>query len=262
MKAIILAAGAGTRLGKYTKDLPKGMLNFAGKSLIERQIETLRASNLEDIVIVRGFQANKINFPGVKYYLNEDYTNTNMVASLFCAEKELNDDILVCYADILYEKRVVKKILNSNSDIGVVADNSYWDYWKARLNNPEEDIEGFVVKDGKVIELGTPKCELDKAMIRYVGLIKFSKKGIEALKEVFYENKKKYWDKDEPWLNSKSFKKAYMTDMLQALINVGYKVKPIIINNGWLEFDTNEDYEKVIKWAKEKTLDRFYSFER
>ncbi|MEK6953192.1 MAG: phosphocholine cytidylyltransferase family protein, partial [Nanoarchaeota archaeon] len=227
MKAIILAAGMGTRLGKYTENLPKGMLNFAGKSLIERQVETLRSCGIEDISIVTGYMPDKIKIQGVKFYHNSDFANTNMVASLFCAEQELNDDILVCYADILYEKKVIKKILNSKADIGVTADDSYWPYWQARLDNPEEDIESFVIKNNKVIEIGSPRCSLDKAKVRYVGLIKFSKNGVEALKKIFNENKSKYWNKDEPWFNSKSFKKAYMTDMLQSLINANYEVKPI-----------------------------------
>ena len=68
MKAIILAAGMGTRLGKYTQDLPKGMLNVMGKSLIERQVETLRKSGLNNIIIVKGYASSKINIPGGKYY--------------------------------------------------------------------------------------------------------------------------------------------------------------------------------------------------
>ena len=259
MKAIILAAGMGTRLGKYTENLPKGMLNFIGKSLIERQVEALRSCGIKEIIIVRGYMPDKIQISNVRYYMNEDYNSTNMVVSLFCAEQEFNDDILVCYADILYEKRVIKKVLESKADIGVVADDSYWEYWKARLDNPEEDIESFVIKDDKIIEIGVPRCSLDKAKVRYLGLIKFSKKGIEALKKIFYENKKLYWNKNLPWLNSKSFKKAYMTDILQALINSGYKLEPIIISHGWIEFDTMEDYERAIKWSEDGSLDRFYS---
>src|SRR3989344_8773976 len=152
MKAIILAAGMGTRLGKYTENLPKGMLNFADKPLIERQVETLRSCGITDISIVTGYMPDKINIQNIKYYHNQDYDKTNMVSSLFCAEKELNDDILVCYADILYEKKVIKKILSSKADIGITADDSYWDYWQSRLDNPQEDVESFVIKNNKEVE--------------------------------------------------------------------------------------------------------------
>lgn len=258
MKAIILAAGMGTRLGKYTKNFPKCMLSFNGKTLIEMQIETLRSSGIKDIVVVKGYMPDKINIKGVKYYVNEDYANTNMVETLMCTEGEMNEDILVCYSDILYEKKVIEKILASDVDIGITVDVDYWNYWKARLNNPEEDTESLVIDDkGNITELGDTNCTLDKAKVRYVGLIKFSKKGVSILKKVYHENKKKYFDKDEKFMNSKSFKKMYTTDMIQLIIDSGQKVYPIKISHGWLEVDTNEDYEKYNRWLKERTLNRF-----
>lgn len=257
MKAIILAAGTGTRLGKYTENLPKGMLSFKGKSLIERQVERLRKAGISDIIIVRGYQAEKIQISGARYYLNQDYANTNMVESLFCAEKEMEGEILVCYSDILYEEKVLRKVLKSKAEVGVTVDEDYWEYWQARADKPEEDMESLVIEKGKITELGNTKCSREEAKVRYVGLIKFAGKGLEALKKVYHENKAKYFDKNEPWLRSKSFKKAYMTCMLQALINAGQKVEPIIIKRGWLEFDTVEDYERYNKWLEEGSLGRF-----
>ena len=252
----------GTRLGKYTENLPKCMLNFNGKTLIERQVGILRECGITDIIIVKGYMPDKIQIPDVKYYVNEDYANTNMVETLFAAEQEMDDEILVCYADILYEKEVLNKILAAKVDVGVTVDEDYWDYWKARADKPEDDTESLVIdEEGKIIELGDTKCALDKAKVRYVGLIKFSKKGIGALKKVYHENREKYFDKDEPWLRSKSFKKAYMTCMLQAIINSGQRVDPIIIKHGWLEFDTVEDYERYNGWLKENNIKRFINLD-
>jgi len=258
MKAIILAAGRGTRLEKYTKNLPKCMLNFDGKSLLERQIETLRNCGITEIIIVKGYMKDKINIKGVKYYINEDFADTNMVETLFCAESEMDTEILVCYSDIIYEKKVIKRILENNFDIGVAVDKDYLEYWYARMDEPERDSESLIInKEGKIIELGETNCEKDKAKVRYIGLIKFSKKGVEVLKQVYHENKANYFNKNIPWLRSESFKKAYMTCMLQDLINKGIRVDPIILNRGWMEFDTEEDYEKANKWLKEGSLGRF-----
>lgn len=262
MKVIILAAGMGTRLGKYTENMPKGMLQFNGKSLIERQVEVLRSCGINGIVIVRGYMPDKIKITGVKYYENKDYMNTNMVETLFAAEKEMNSEIIVCYSDIIYQKNVLRKVIASKADIGVTVDEDYWDYWKSRLDNPQDDTESLVIQNGYIIELGDTNCGMEKANVRYVGLIKFSKKGVEVLKKVYHENKERFYDKNEPWLCSKSFKKAYMTCMLQAIINSGHKVKPIKISRGWLEFDTTEDYEKYNQWIKDETLGRFFDFNK
>ena len=92
MKAIILAAGQGTRLKKYTENLPKGMLSFVGKTIIERQIEMFRKCGITDIIVVRGYASEKIQYSDVRYYDNEDYANTNMVESLMAAKEEFDDD--------------------------------------------------------------------------------------------------------------------------------------------------------------------------
>lgn len=262
-KAIILAAGMGTRLNKYTQNLPKCMLNFDGKPLIQRQVDTLQSCGINDITIVKGYMADKIQIPGVKYYTNEEFNSTNMVETLFKAENEMNSDILICYADILYEKRIINQILESDCEIGVTVDTNYWDYWKARLDNPEIDIESLVIDNtGKIIDIGDTNCSLDKAQVRYVGLIKISKNKIPIFKQIYHHNKILYYDKNEPWLRSKSFKKAYMTCLLQALINADHEVKPIKISKGWLEFDTNEDYEKAIEWIKQNKLNQFYNIDK
>ncbi|PIN73368.1 hypothetical protein COV20_04010 [Candidatus Woesearchaeota archaeon CG10_big_fil_rev_8_21_14_0_10_45_16] len=261
MKAIILAAGMGTRLGKYTESLPKCMLNFNGKTLIERQVETLRKCGITDITIVKGYMPEKIDIPNTKTYLNSDYPNTNMVETLFCAEAEMDDDILICYADIIYEEKVLQTILDSPSDVGVTVDEDYWEYWQSRADNPEDDMESLIIEDGRIVDLGNTKCTREDAKVRYVGLIKLSKAGVQKLREVYHQNKIDHFLKNKPWLRSKSFKKAYMTCLIQALINSGQEVKPITIRRGWLEFDTVEDYERYVSWADEGNLGRFLSLD-
>ena len=258
MKAIILAAGMGTRLGKYTRNLPKCMLNFKGKTIIQREVDLLRDCGVTDITVVKGYMAEKINIQGVKYYVNDDFASTNMVETLFEAEKEMVGDILVLYSDIIFEKSVLEKAINSKVDIGVTVDMDYWEYWESRLDKPETDIESFVVdNEGKIVELGDTACGLDKAQIRYVGILKFSAQGTEALKNVYHKHRELHFDKDEKWKRSKCFRKAYMTCLLQALINEGYHVDPMRIKHGWMEFDTVEDYERANEWDKNGTLNRF-----
>lgn len=260
MKAIILAAGMGTRLGKYTINIPKAMLEFNGKTLLQTQIDTLRACGIRNIIVVRGYKPDKIDIKDVTYYFNKNYADTNMVETLMCAEEEMNEDILVCYSDILYERRLLEEIKSSKMDIGVTADKDYWDYWKLRLHNPESDVESLVIdREGKIAELGRSNCDLEDAKFRYVGLIKFSKRGIKILKKVYYENKKKYYSSDEPWMDSKSFRNAYMTSLLNAIIKNGHRVDPIIISHGWLEFDTVEDYQKAIIWLENGLIKQFYN---
>lgn len=261
MKAIILAAGMGTRLGKYTENLPKCMLNFLGKSLIERQVENLRACGVTDITIVTGYKNEKINIPEVKYRHNEKYSETNMVESLFCARPELTGEVLIVYSDIICNKKTIQSALDSRADIGVTVDEDYWEYWQNRLDRPEEDIESLVIdSNDKIIELGF-SCKRHKALARYIGLIKLSAQGTEILKKIYDENREKYYGSSGQWLGSKSFKLGYMTSLLQAVINSGHSVAPIRIKRGWLEFDTESDYERAIVWAINGNLKKFITID-
>lgn len=230
--------------------------------MIQREIDLLRDCGIIDITVVKGYMAEKINIPGVKYYVNEDFANTNMVETLFAAEKEMNGEILVLYSDIVFEKSVLEKIINSKVDIGVTVDMYYLEYWKARLDKPETDIESFVIDDeGKIVELGDTTCGPDKAQIRYVGILKFSAKGTESLKNVYHKHRELHFTQDEKWKRSKSFRKAYMTCLLQALIDDGYRVDPMRITHGWMEFDTAEDYERANEWDKNGILKRFINID-
>lgn len=258
MKAIILAAGMGSRLGKYTEELPKGMLSFCGKPLLQRQVESLRSAGISDISIVRGYQPEKIALAGVRYYENPNYATTNMLASLFAAEDEMNEPFLVCYADILYEPRVVSALIAAECSIGVVADEDYLEYWQARLDDWQSDMESFQIgANGFIAELGTPTRETALAKQRYVGLLKFSEEGLRQLRSEFHRLKDELWDSDARWRNSKNFRNGYMTDMLQQLIDTGSEVTPVVIRRGWMEFDTTEDYEKAVSWVEDGSLSRF-----
>ena len=133
MKAIILAAGQGTRLKKYTENLPKGMLEFKGKTPIERQLETYRECGIEDIIIVTGYASDKITYDGVKYYLNEKYAETNMVESLMCAKDEFNDDVIVSYSDIIFKKRLLEGMMESKDDFACAVDDNWKEIGRAHV---------------------------------------------------------------------------------------------------------------------------------
>ena len=257
MKAIILAAGQGTRLKKYTENLPKGMLNFQGKTIIERQIEIYKRCGITDISIVRGFAADKIAYEGVKYYTNEAFETTNMVESLLAAKEEFNDDVIVSYSDILFEDRLLKGMMESSADFAVAVDDEWKPYWEARYGKIDFDTESLSINaDGNITELGLESPKIEDISARYIGLLKFSKTGLDYIVKVMEDAHRDF--EGRPWQQSgKEVKKAYMTDLLNAIIESGREVKAVRFEHGWIEFDTNEDYETAVKWAEEGSLDRF-----
>lgn len=258
MKAVILAGGSGERLRPYTSDLPKGMLEFEGKTLIERQIDLYRRNGIGNITIATGYRADRINYPNVNYSHNPNYSSTNMVETLLSARSALKGDVIVSYADIVFEERVLRSVLRDKSDVGVLVDTAWKDYWVTRYGNTHTDIEGLRLDEkGKVTEIGKPEDSDDNIDGRYVGLIKFSPRGAERFLSVYDRAKTQFWDK--PWQTSRTFQKAYMTDMLQALVDDGVEVRAIKIEHGWLEFDTVEDYEKFVKLKENGLLGELFN---
>ncbi len=259
MKAIILAAGKGTRLGDYTRDLPKGMLRFQGISLIERQVETCRRCGIERIVLVGGYRADRIDIPGTVMYVNEDYASTNMVESLMCARGELEGETIVSYADILYEDRVLRQVMADPADIGVTVDTAWRAYWEARYGDPSVDTESLAIEGDRIVDIGRPDPPLEEIDGRYLGLLKFSARGAADLKEIYDAARAAYTG--GPWRTSKSFQTGYMTDLLQEIADAGRALAPVRIEGGWLEFDTVEDYAQARRWAETGELDRFFRLE-
>ncbi|MBN2294589.1 MAG: phosphocholine cytidylyltransferase family protein [Pirellulales bacterium] len=128
MKAIIMAAGVGSRMRPLTDTIPKCLIDIAGKAVIEHQISAFTKCGIKDIVVVVGYLAEKIRSRlggGVTYVLNWDYLSTNSIVSLFLAKEHLDSDCLIINSDVICEPSVIRSMRNCNSDI-CVALNTDW----------------------------------------------------------------------------------------------------------------------------------------
>lgn len=250
-KAIIIAAGMGKRMNHLTVDKPKCLLDIEGKSIMERQIETLRLCGINDIAVIRGYQGGKINFSNLDYYENSDYQNNNILNSLFCAEPAMSEDFIVSYSDILYDQGVVKKLLEDQHDIAVIVDTDWREYYQGRIGHPTTEAEKVILENDRVVKIGK-KIGAEGAAGEFIGLAKFSGQGVEMLKQEFQRVKDKYAGK--PFHEAVIFEKAYLTDMFQELIDRGADVYPVLIQKNWWEMDTAEDLEKVRKIFKGRKI--------
>ena len=239
MRGIILAAGQGTRLRPLTNDRPKCMVEVDGKPIIERQLEVMRTCGIEDIIVVAGYQEQKIHFNKVKKIVNPKFEHTNMVATLMCAKKYFNDDLIVSYGDIVYSENVLNKLIDAEgAEIYVVVDRAWRKYWEARMENPLVDAETLKLdSDGYIRELGKVPKSYKEIEGQYIGLMKFSKKVIERVAEVYDELPAggEYDGKDRD--------NMYMTSFLQILSKRVAPLKAVFIENGWMEVDTPSDLE-------------------
>ena len=133
MKAIILAAGLGKRLLPLTEDKPKCLIEFSGKTLLDRLLKTFKSGGINDIVLVIGHKSEKIKNVDLNLVKNEKYSKTGIMHSLFCAKEKLEKTVIVSYGDIIFENSVLEKLLESKYDITAVVDKKWEKYWKLIL---------------------------------------------------------------------------------------------------------------------------------
>jgi len=244
-KALIIAAGLGSRLKKHTENLPKCMLDFGGKTLLQRQLDSYKKCGINDISLIRGYKKEKIKYKGIKYFENTDYKNNNILNSIFYAEKVINGNIIISYSDILFNSSVVDRTLSSDHDISVVVDIDWRGYYVGRKDHPISEAENVIFNSNNEVEkIGKINTGKEEVHGEFIGMIKLSNRGTEIFKEHFHRLKKIYWNK--PFQRAKSFQKAYLTDFIQELVDIGIQVHCVIIESGWKEIDTVEDYKKAL----------------
>lgn len=242
-KAIILAAGQGTRLRPYTDHVPKCMVEAAGRPLLLWHLDTIEACGITKIALIAGYKAEKITDPRVTKIVNERYATTNMIESLFAAESWLNGDVIIAYGDIVYSKEVLKAMIQDDRDVVVACDEDWESYWSQRFADPLSDAETFVKgPDGKVVSLGKKTTDRNQVQGQYIGLVKLSPTGCKRIKELYHAAKYDPKQQKNAWGSGRTLELAYMTDLLNYLAsNGGLHYKSIY--RGWVEVDDHSDLE-------------------
>lgn len=243
MKAVILAAGQGKRLLPLTLKKPKCLVEIFGKPLILHILDALSVNGITDISIIGGYKEEVLKSSlkdrkNLKFYSNYEYKSTNMVYTLFKAQKEFNDDLIVTYSDIIYSPHILRKLMDYPESLAVTIDLNWKELWKIRMDNPLDDAETLKITNGYITHLGKKTQSLEDIQGQYMGLIKFSKKILPDIIQ-FYTNLTENCNESEKVTAGQ----MYMTDFLQALIDEGYKLRSVPVKGGWLEIDSLKDLE-------------------
>lgn len=246
MKAIILAAGKGIRLGTLTDNIPKGMIKLFGKTLIERQIEIYRNCGIDDITIVTGYKSEMIHFSGINYIKNQNFATTNINESFFCASEKLSDSVIVSYTDIIFEQKIIQQMLKFSGDIGIAVNLNWKINYEGRTLHPLSEAENVLIENGKISQIrkNISKNAPNQKIGEFMAIMKLSKKGGKILLEKYLELKENH---EGSFHDANSLEEAYITDMLQEIIDSEYIVTPIIVDGNWCEIDTQQDLERVEK---------------
>jgi L-glutamine-phosphate cytidylyltransferase len=253
-KAIIVAAGRGRRLGDKTDELPKCMVEVAGKPILHRQLEALAAHGVEEIVIVRGYLGDRID-PGrfrVRFVENPAWERNNILASLLYAQGEMSGGFYFSYSDIVFAPSVVGALVaaaeRGGADVSLVVDRLWHEAYVDRTLHPLPEAElARVEPDGRgprITRVGKQAVPAEAAAGEFIGLAHFSDAAGVALREV--------WSAalaggglDAPFGRAAALRNAYLTDALNALADGGRRLEPVFIDGKWREIDTQQDHERA-----------------
>ncbi|MGA7459896.1 MAG: phosphocholine cytidylyltransferase family protein [Candidatus Korobacteraceae bacterium] len=240
MRAIILAAGRGSRLGHLGDDRPKCFVELDGRPLIEYQLAALRRGGVSEVGIVRGYRAEMIDFPGLTYFNNERWAETNMVMSLAAAARWLQaGPVIISYADIFYRSELVRGLSEATGELVITYDRKWRDLWARRFADPLADAETFRTDAaGQLLEIGGKTNRIEDIQGQYMGLLKFTPAAWNAVETPLGE------------LDPATRDRLDMTGLLRRLLIAKFPVNTFATDGQWGEIDNPEDvalYESMVR---------------
>jgi choline kinase len=240
-RAVILAAGRGSRMGQLGQDRPKCLVNLDGRPLIERQVAALRRGGVDQIAVVRGYRGEMIDFPGLVYFTNERWAETNMVMSLAAATSWLRSGpVIVSYADIFYRRELVRGLADAPGQLVISYDRAWRRLWTRRFADPLADAETFRIDAaGQLLEIGGKTARIEDVEGQYMGLLKFTPPAWSAVEGLLSTL-------DAPIRN-----RLDMTGLLRRLLTgKELPINTFGIDGQWGEIDNPEDvalYENMVR---------------
>lgn len=232
MKAIILAAGRGSRMKSLTDERPKCMVELRGKTLLEWQLEALRGAGISEIAIVTGYKRELLANQGLVEFHNPRWADTNMVSSLACAEAWLEQEpCIVSYSDIFYSPVAVQSLMTCKASLAVTYDPNWLALWTERFGDPLLDAETFRLTDaGTLAEIGNKPTSVDDIQGQYMGLLRFTPEGWADVVRL------------RSALTPEQCDKVHMTHTLQQVIEAGrVAIQGVAYTGEWGEVDSAED---------------------
>lgn len=255
---IVTAAGENSlpmKLGQG--EIPKPLIDIAGKTILERQVDLFKQAGLKDINVVVGYKSEMFDMPSVKFILNENWQNTFSMNSLMLAKDKMKNGFVYINPDIIFEQDLLEKLLKADGDIVVVVDDSF-PYHKHEIDKRLDLViakgtgisSGFreiKTKNKEIKKIGK-KINIDEATHLALSFVKFSDEGAKNFIKVYEECLRNH---KGPFQEVESVDKADFSDILQEMITRGFKINYVETHKGWLELHTEKDFELISKYFKE-----------
>lgn len=225
MKALILAAGLGTRLAPITNEVPKSLVPVNGKPILFKQIENLYENDISDITIISGYKADVLEkavheiWPDIKIIESVDYATTNNMYSAYIGINSIGiDEFLMMNADVFFDASVIKALIECKAANAIVTD----------IGTYNEESMKVIQNEGRIVQISKTISEAD-ALGSSIDVYKFDSNGANE----FYNKCKEYIiDKKE----LKKWSEVALNDILNVV-----RFEACSLNGRWYEIDNHDD---------------------
>ena len=244
MKAIIIAAGDGTRIAKEFKDIPKSLIPINGQTIFERQKYVFGKNDISEFIVITGPE-HKFKDMDVKYI--KDYANKHhdILGSLLVAKEYFKGNIIISYSDILFEEEIIKQLIAAKGDIVIAIDLNWKKEYENRTEHTVLEAENVLINDkGEISTIKKNIDDNDKIVGEFLGLIKMTEKGSDIFLKKINDLQKNHVGK---FHNAESLEKGYLTDMIQEMLDTSIEITPLFISGKWCEVDTKQDLDRAAK---------------
>jgi choline kinase len=249
MKAIIIGAGRGSRLEHLTDEVPKTMVEVLGRSMLDQILDALDFAGFarRDIVFVAGYRAEVVRaaHPELTFVENDGWESNNILLSLLHARSFLEDGFVSTYSDIVYEPEIARAVATSDADICVGCDTRWRRRYAKRSHHPETDAEKLVFDGARVTRLSR-RIPSEEASGEFIGVMKLSPAGAARFLRAFDEAEASY--RGRVFREGRTFEKAYLIDLLAAMLEAGESMTHADTAGGYMEIDTLEDRSLASEW--------------
>lgn len=252
-RAILIAAGRGKRLGVHTEEIPKCMVQVGAKPILGWVWQALSAVGVEELVVIRGYRGDVLEtfvrslVPNVTFVDNTEWQTNNVLLSLACARRFLDQPTYLTYSDIIFTPAVARAAAASTADIGLVIDRDFKSIYVGRTEHPLDEGEvSDLMPDGSVARVGKRALPPEDAVGEYIGLTRLSARGAATVANTLDALAQQFAGREtEPFQRATTYRNAYLTDLWQTLIDTGVRVEPILIDGQWREIDTGQDLDRA-----------------
>ena len=237
-------------MGKLAQNIPKPLVMVNGKSIIERQLSILKQNKILDVIIITGSHNEKFTFKNVVYVNDLDHKKHDTLGSLITARDYMNDEIIITYADQIFDEKIMESINNFSGDIGIAVDLDWEKNYVNRDQHPKSEAENVLINGNEILELrkNISECKENEKIGECLGLMKFSRKASKVFLDKYSELEISHQGK---FHNASSLEKALISDMIQELIDSEINIEPIYVSGKWCEIDTPQDLEIARKIFEE-----------